>query len=216
MGKTFLRRNVIAALVMISAGVFLYVQPDKQVIPKETPLEKAILDLDGWTFQDDIPLASDIVEELQLDDYLFRVFQKEGLQITLYIGYYFTGKKVGAAHDPLVCFPGQGWKISKRDERRIQLNSKHLDRLPFLTMVAENGREKSEIAYWFQAGHSAHLSTFEQKLSLFLNQFIHPRGDNAFVRVSVSLDANTPEWGVAIISDFLKSFYPVFEEYIAH
>ena len=70
------------------------------------------------------PLGPKIVKALELDDYANQSYSDGKDTISLYIGYYFTAKKVGAAHDPLVCFPGQGWVVSDTQKDKIVLNPK--------------------------------------------------------------------------------------------
>jgi EpsI family protein len=203
-------------MLILSTGVFINNLKDREDVIKSSRLGMEFVNINGWNFHQDIPLTDGILKGLQLDDYLYRAYSKDGKRAVLYIGYYLTGKKVGAAHDPIVCFSGQGWKLSNRNEQIIQVKSRHLTTLPYLTMVANNGRKKILVAYWFQAGISPYTTTLEQKLGLMLSQVLYKRSDNAFIRVSVSLENKTLTEGLKIISDFLYDFYPEFEQYVTN
>ena len=64
------------------------------------PLRQVSSKIEGWRLSSSFPMDARIVEELKLDDYLFQSFARNKELVTLYIGYYRTAKKVGAAHDP--------------------------------------------------------------------------------------------------------------------
>jgi len=163
----------------------------------------------------DIPLDYKIRNELKLDDYLFRRFSDGKSTITLYVGYYYTAAKVGASHDPLVCFPGQGWVLRENNSiigtMQIQGEERQLS---YATMVAERNENKELLFYWFQADTKMASSTLMQKMHLVQSKIFGFGQHNAFVRLSLDLEGRTMEDGRQTMRRFIADFYPTFLQYI--
>lgn len=178
-------------------------------------LAETFTDMKQWHNSGDIPLSSDVVETLKLDDYLFRNFSNGRQRVTLYIGYYYTRKKIGAAHDPVVCFPGQGWVLSGMDQGKLSVPAAAGDyQVHYSSMVAERDEQKIFLVYWFQADDKALADTFNQKLAMLRGTFLGGIGGNAFVRISVDLEQQTEKEALDTVVSFVEVFYPVFFEYV--
>jgi len=91
---------------------FVYLQPESRAAKKQLHLAQALVKIKGWHSEGLVELDRGIVEELELDDYANHNFSNGSKTVSLYIGYYLTSKKVGAAHSPLVCFPGNPFIVS--------------------------------------------------------------------------------------------------------
>jgi EpsI family protein len=181
--------------------------------PKLCPLSTALDGAGPWHRAGDQYLRSDITSFLNLDDYLFRTFRRGNNTITLYVGYYKTAGKVGAAHDPMVCFPGQGWKLTGKRQGQSPL-------LPlgkvinYSSMIAEREGERELVVYWFQAFDHTTTNTFAQKVSLLARRLSGGSEDNAFVRITTPLGERSTEEAMKTIQDFIASFYPMFYRYV--
>lgn len=206
-----LRLFLILGLLLLTA-VFVHAEREVREVSRDVPLSASLSSVGDWRFVGDVPLDPRIVEALHLDDYLFRNFSNGSATVNLYVGYYFTSRKVGAAHDPLVCMPGQGWTVSARKE----------DKTPFLvegrplhysTLTAELEGRKELFIYWFQAYDKTTPNTLRQKITLWKQMLVGGGEDNAFVRVGIPLDGLTPEEGMALGFDFIESLYP---EFLSH
>ncbi len=159
-------------------------------------------------------LGPKIVKALELDDYANHNYSDGNDTISLYIGYYLTSKKVGAAHDPLVCFPGQGWVVSDRQKAKIVLNPRPGNSISYSSMIVQRGSQKELIVYWFQSYDKTNPDTFSQKIASLWKKLLTQREDNAFVRISTPLgEKSLPECREAIFQ-FIRAFYPVFLDYI--
>ena len=181
---------------------------------KKQSLNSALQNIDTWKVAGTNPLTPNIVTALELDDYIFQSYTNKKDIVSLYIGYYFSGKKVGAAHDPLVCFPGQGWVLSQTNAGEFQIKSDKDITINYSTILATRGTEKTFLLYWFQAFDETNSNTISQKISLLKSKFSGKGEDNAFVRFSVPLGKKSPEECEKIISGFVQEFYPVFIKYI--
>lgn len=190
----------------------MFWRPESSPQRKNQSLEQALLDIQEWTQAEKNELSSIIVEELKLDDYVFQTYTKHDDSVTLYVGFYFTGKKVGAAHDPQVCYPGQGWKLTGKDRRSYSLGGN--GDLDYSRVVADLNGNKEEIYYWFQVDNESVPNTFLQKISLLKKKLLQQGENNAFVRISTSLNNKSEKEAQRVMLDFVDKFYPLFVDYI--
>jgi EpsI family protein len=160
------------------------------------------------------PLGPKIVEALELDDYANQNYSNGNDTISLYIGYYFTAKKIGVAHDPLVCFPGQGWVVSDKKKDKIVLNPKPGDSISYSSMIVHRGLQKELIIYWLQSYDKANPDTFSQKITYLYQKIFQHREDNAFVRVSTPMVEKSLSECQETIHKFIRAFYPIFLNYV--
>jgi EpsI family protein len=189
----------------------VYWQPGSRVANKRLTLAEAVANIKGWRSEGPVPLDRNIVDSLELDDYVNGNFSNGRQTVSLYIGYYLTSKKVGAAHSPLVCFPGQGWVLSDSQNQSLSIGE---EKLKFSKMLASIGARKELLIYWFQAYNRTSPGTFLQKLNTLWSKFRNGRTDNAFVRVTVPIHDRSIDEAYDTGMKFVKAFYPRFLEYI--
>ncbi len=182
---------------------------------KGSNLENSIFPLlTSWEVHWKTPLSNTITKVLELDEYVNHTFSKGQDVVSLYIGFYATQKKVGAAHSPLVCFPGQGWNLSDYSDLKIHAGN---DTINLASMVIGKGEEQQLVLYWFQAYEQTSPGTFMQKVNLLKAKLLYSREDNAFVRVMVSFGRErTKEDAQKIGLQFIDEFYPLFKNYITN
>lgn len=202
---------------LLTSLIIYWRNPESKPDKKREPLTKALTDINGWTMNGSTQFEKNVVDSLKLDDYVNQSFTKkinEKDTLNLYIGYYYTGGKIGAAHDPLVCFPGQGWIVKGRDKGILKLDKKQDFSVSYSTMIVEKGQEKQLILYWFQSYDKSNPDTFSQKISSLWAKISNKGEDNAFVRISISIGDEPIEKYKGITLDFVKDFYPIFLNYI--
>ena len=183
-------------------------------VKKDKPLSQALLNIEGWQSGRLVPLQQEIVKALELDEYANQGYSNGREVIFLYIGYYLNKKKLGAAHDPLVCFPGQGWVPSEIKEGSLKMPPGGNSSISFSTMTVQRGLKKEFILYWFQSYDQTAPNTFYQKIISLRQRILKQREDNAFVRISIPVEGRSLDESREIVFKFIKSFYPVFLEYI--
>lgn len=181
----------------------------------KAPLRGGFRQAGGWRCVSEIPMEQKVAEALLLDDFLFQSYQRDKAVVNLYVGYYHSAKKVGAAHDPLVCFQGQGWSIGQRESGTYRLASRPELSISYSSMVAERKGDKELIVYWFQVNDKAKGSTHSQKLAMLLDKISGRGEENAFVRLSAPLGAETPDAARSRIFQFVDDFYPQFLGYVS-
>ncbi len=205
---------IILIVCFALTSFFIYRTPSSTAVKKQVPLTEALADIKGWSRSGSMPLDLEILKALELDDYVNQYHSNGNDTISLYIGYYLTTKKVGAVHDPLVCFPGQGWVISDRQKGKIVLNSKLMESISYSSMIVQFGSQRQLVIYWFQSYDKTYPGTFSQKLGTLWSKISGKGEDNAFVRISTPIgDKTLPEAHETAFS-FIRAFYPVFLQYI--
>lgn len=211
MGRLSYSRIIIAIICFALAGALIYRQTASRASVKRSPLNRTFSAFQGWKGSGPIVLERKIVEALELDDYLDQNYSNGNKTVSLYIGYYLTVKKVGAVHSPLVCFPGQGWLILNAATKSIRVEDRNID---LSSMTVAKGEDRELILYWFQAFDKTSSGTFLQKVYTFWSKMTRSREDNAFVRVSVTLEGQSTDEAYAEAKSFIKAFYPRFLAYI--
>jgi EpsI family protein len=124
---------------------------------------------------------------------------------------YLTTKKVGAAHSTLVCFPAQGWVVSNTKEKPLTIGRHNLH---LTSMVTNMGPRKELILYWYQAFDKPSSGTFLQKIYALWAKFLNRGEENAFVRISISMERRSIEEAFITGVEFINAFYPRFLKYL--
>lgn len=214
--RTLSTKRLMTLSVLLAATAFLVYGPAAKsaAVTTKAPLQAAFERLDGWSGAGSQLLGDNVADALKLDDHIFQSYRNGSGQVTLYVGYYRTAGKVGAAHDPLVCFTGQGWRIGERARGEYPLRGMSGSTISYSTMIAERQGERELIVYWFQTNGATSATTLGQKIDMVRDRFVGAGEDNAFVRISTSLGDEAPEAGRRRIFAFIDSFYPAFRGYV--
>ncbi|MCJ7773190.1 MAG: EpsI family protein [Desulfobacterales bacterium] len=207
------RKIIILVICFTLTSILIYWQPSSKAVQKNTPLSQALSDIKGWKSDGATPMDPRIVDSLELDDYVNQTYSNGNNTVSLYIGYYLTTKKVGAAHDPLVCFPGQGWVLSSIKKGELNLNPEPGGAISYSTMIAQRSTEKQLIIYWFQSCDKTNSNTLSQKIASLWKKISGQGEDNAFVRVSIPIKTQSKQKAFIAGTNFIKAFYPVFLKY---
>jgi EpsI family protein len=216
---TKFRTILIIIVLFITIGIsqtVIYRQTEGLQHKVERPtLQQYFTNLPHWRERNIIPLTDDIIQALQLDDYIYRSFGSSDLPISLYIGFYHTAGKVGASHDPLVCFQGQGWQIVDRDKGHHKIIDTVNQQINYATLIAQRDTQHELIIYWFQTYDKTANNTVKQKYDMAIQRFKGGGVENAFVRISAPLKENTTkELVMNQMFDFIDVFYPKFLSYL--
>jgi EpsI family protein len=202
---------VLVGLFSLSA-LLVQARSEPPAARKSVALGAVLTEIQGWTTLGHVALDEKIVRALDLDDYVNTVYSRGADRVSLYIGYYLTTGKVGSAHDPLVCFPGQGWRIS--GQRQLQLEIPGHPPLNCSMLTAELGQQRELVLYWFQAYDASNADTFRQKLALLWKKLMGSGQDNAFVRITAPLKGQSVTGQQEMITDFIAAFYPLLIDFV--
>ena len=212
MGHISRSKSLIVLSLFAFTSLLIYGwKPSTRADSKRPPLEEIIDNIPGWQKNGQASLNSQITSTLKLDDYINAFFSNPHGRVSLYIGYYRSAGKVGAAHSPMVCYPGQGWLLSDGVNKSLIFDRY---KISFRQMIATLGPRKELVIYWFQAYDKTSPGTFLQKIHTLLANLKFGRQANAFVRITVPMDNLSAESASAIARTFIESFYPVFLHYM--
>lgn len=214
--KSYAIRLIIVCLLLLATAVATaYIPLSRSTREKDRTLSQYLSDIGGWSsFEHAAAMNGYIQDALSTDDSLFTTYKRGDREIDVYIGYYFTSDKIGKSHSPLVCFPGQGWKMSNEKKRTLILGEKDQVPLHVNSIIVQKGENQQLILFWFQAYDRSCANTFSQKIVALWNRIRYGREDNAFVRVSIVCDDKDVETSLSEISEFLEEFYPAFLRYV--
>ena len=209
------RIMLLILLLLTAAGVDHALRSRPISVSKNRPmLEQTFHDVQTWTGIASLPIDEGIINELKLDDYLFRTYSYNTIPITLYIGYYQTAAKVGAAHDPLVCFQGQGWKITNRGKGQYRIAKAQELIIDYATIETERENDRELIVYWFQTADGTSSNTLSQKFKIIWQRLTGGNEINAFVRINAPIVEASKTDTRQMIFSFIDQFYPQFQNYI--
>jgi EpsI family protein len=214
MGRAGYKKIILLTACFVLAAYAVHQKPASRLNVKKTSLSTALEEIKGWQSYKQIPIDDKIVNALELDDYVNQQYVNGNESVFLYIGYYKTTKKLGALHDPLVCFPGQGWNVSDNTKSQWVLNPDTGEKISFSSMIVTKGSQKELVIYWFQSYDEAKPDTFSQKITSFWKRIQNKGEDNAFVRITVHMGDNNSLESSKTIFNFVRVFYPVFLNYI--
>lgn len=211
MGQVGRLKVFVVVFCLLLASLVIYQVPEPVATQPKVPLKDVVSNVRQWTLIASSPLGSPIIESLKLDDYVNNTYVSREGRVSLYIGYYTSQEDVGAAHSPLVCYPGQGWQLSGGRNASAAIGSY---RIHFRQMIAAQGGRKELVIYWFQAYDKTSPGTFMQKIHALWAKYRHSASCNAFVRIIVPLKGISPERAMHIGKKFMQDFYPLFLGYM--
>jgi|GEM_PF-808172 len=211
MGSGIVKRVAILALCLGLTVLAVQGLPGERPATRHRPLAAAFPRIGDWSAGDPLAFEESIVEALELDDYLHCAYGRGDQRVWLYVGYYVSGESIGASHSPLVCYPGQGWRIGPRQRLSLETSSG-----PLHAMVMSAAKDDYEdvVLYWFQAYDRTAPGTFRQKLQAMWARVAFGRADSAFVRISVPVVRGDREAARRTATAFTKTFYPLFHAYV--
>ncbi|MFQ5697644.1 MAG: exosortase C-terminal domain/associated protein EpsI [Myxococcota bacterium] len=139
--------------------------------------------LGPWHATREDRLEPDVFRSLRPDFHILRLFEaRDRHPVWLYLAVYLGRAGYGkGAHDPEICYPGQGWEIVSTLAQGIDLTP--TDRMIARAMHVHRGHERESVLYWFQpSGRWAMNGALEQLMRLV--DATRGRARYAFVRLS--------------------------------
>ncbi|MCK5889230.1 MAG: VPLPA-CTERM-specific exosortase XrtD, partial [Methylococcales bacterium] len=201
---------LIAVTLALIVAVFVVGSLDRreEIIPPRKTFPSFPDKLGGWNGTQS-PMDSDVIDVLQVSDYILSDYSKpDSVPVNFYVAYYESQRKGVSPHSPRVCIPGGGWQIS--DISRIELAE-----LPVNRIVIKKGQSKQLVYYWFQQRGRMMSNEYYMKWYLFKDALLLNRTDGALVRVT------TPVSPLESIEDadkrlvgFTQDLLPILPDYI--
>ena len=144
------------------------------------------------------------------DSSLLRIYtQQNQPPVIVYVGFYRDLTKILEVHTPELCYPAQGWSISRVQPSSGGSFRKHDIRARQL--VAEKDGDRRMVTWWYNSGSK----TFENRIryvyaTLAISVFTG-RDDGSLVRIETPLDKFGEFSARARVDDFRDTFLPSLE-----
>lgn len=192
-------------LLFIIAALYLNLHSDVSV-PINRPFSEFPRSQSDWNMTGQSEFSSAVLDILRPTDYLSRQYtDTTGNKVTLYVGYHSGGKGSGGIHSPKHCLPGSGWLELYTKRGTLKVGN---EQIQVVRAVYQKGGQKELYLYWFQVKGKTLSDEYSLKLAEVTNSLFYRRRDSAFVRISLSFDADMAK-AQSVADRFAVEFYPV-------
>ncbi len=177
----------------------------KQIpVPISIPLNTIPKNINGWKSHD-LTLKKQVISILGVDDFLYRVYQKNNKKIYVYVGYYKEQKEGAIIHSPKHCFSGEGFDLL--NSKRVIIKTKTGKTIYATKLLIGKYLEKKLVLYWYQNGKKTISNDFIAKLNLITEKIFRRNSSGALVRIISRLDSDERRV-LSYQKEFINSFYP--------
>jgi EpsI family protein len=165
------------------------------------------IEITNWQGKN-IAIETDVAEMLDADFHVQRVYQHPiGAILWLYVGYYGTERGGRPEHTPWVCYPSNGWKITRQSVVEIG----GAENLRANEIVVERNGETRLVHFWYQSyRRSGMLGDLDQALERLRNRVMDGRADGSLVRISTPIEGPMSESGARVrLMQFAQEIAPL-------
>jgi EpsI family protein len=183
-------RFVIAALMLLTTGIFLQARSRREVLPPRQQLNAFPSDLGNWTGRD-VPMSQDVLNILGPGDFLVRVYRNQVQPqpyIDLFIAYFPSQRAGDTIHSPKHCLPGAGWLPV--ESRRVQIALPGRAAFPANRYIIAKGVDRQLVLYWYLAHNRAVASEYWAKFYLVYDAMRMNRSDGSLIRLTTPMFHN--------------------------
>jgi len=190
-----MRTRVIVVMVCLLATSIAVARADRA---EETPLRMSFslfpMQLGEWQGTQRPPFTERVLEVLGLDDYLTRLYKRDGDFADLYVGYWKSQRQGDTMHSPQNCLPAAGWEpvsqslLTIPDPRNLNAQPMTVNRY-----VIQKGLERQLVLYWYQGRGRIVGSEYWSKIYLVMDAARYNRTDAAIVRIVIPLNGASAE-----------------------
>lgn len=199
---------MISSTVLLAASLYINFFLNKGEAKVQRELLSSIpKSFEGWESADQA-FPTDVLENLRVDEYLMRRFQKGNDSVWLYVGYYKNQKEGAMPHSPRHCYPGSGFNPIRNDIVSIPVNYLGVSEIRPNRYVFAKGAEREIVIYWYQSRGRVIANEYVEKVYLIRDAILRNRSDGALVRFSMSATAETEESATRRLIVFVSDYYP--------
>jgi EpsI family protein len=198
------RAAILSALILAGGAYSRNAGALDRRIP-HVPLAQLPCEIDAWRCGRDVPLDSESLSVLRVDDYVNRSYvDRAGASAALFVGYYESQRQGDTIHSPQNCLPGSGWQPVSSS--RVTLRDRDGE-LPANELIVEKNLDRQVVLYWYQGRGRAIASDYANKFWLVADAIRLHRSDGALVRI-VAPDAAAAEAFARVIRPRLGAYLP--------
>ena len=198
------RRAVIVALLLVTVSASVHRAATREVSVPRSPLSDMPLEIAGWQGHATAPFDDDIVATLGVDDYINRWYERDGVPISLYVGYYASQRSGDTIHSPQNCLPGSGWVPTDIARHTLPVGN---DSVVVTRYDIAKGLKRQVVLYWYQGRGRVISGEYAHKGWLMFDAARYGRSDGGLVRL-ISPVITTPEAALRDISAFAVALMP--------
>lgn len=207
---------VTAIGILLVCNIFLYTRIFGHNEAKSHPIKEFPNRISGWASRD-VSYDPKVLSSLDPDKIVYKTYYRnqEDPPVTLFIAYYNALEKADLSHSPIVCFTGQGWKISEAREVPVPLGESKASHIKVNKIYLRQLNTSMIAYYWYQSPDRAFANRGLQKLYMFWIKMWGRSDGNAFVRVTVPVQGRESEQDMTkYLSSFVKALYPALRKYL--
>ena len=165
----------------------------------------------GHGRDEDVPVEREVLEVLQADDLLYRVYNNGTRNASLFVAGFKSQRNGKAPHSPKNCLPGSGWLPVSNSETAVETPR---GKIPVNRYIIAYGSHRQLVMYWYQSRDRAVASEYEAKLWVMVDSMRLNRTDTALVRVVVDIPDGDETASDRYALDFIQSFYTDLLDYL--
>jgi exosortase D (VPLPA-CTERM-specific) len=181
------RPAVVVCVLLVTAGLY------GAFLGSHTPAPQRHSNLQSFPMTlmqmqgEEVVLSDRILEQVGVDDYLFRNYSAPGApRVNLYVGYYRSQRQGSQIHSPQHCYPGSGWNVEKSEPLHVRNRKGHVEELRRLVVRKQDRTDV--VVYWYDTRTGRLSSDFQLKFNLMRTALLHLPQDAAFVRWSTAVE----------------------------
>ena len=160
----------------------------------------------------DMAVDQQALAALNATDHLSLNFVKGTDVVNVWSAYYDSQYSGNAAHSPLICIPGGGWRIE--DGGIVAIPGAGGTSIRASRLIITQGNDKQLVYYWFVEGGRHETSEYAAKLRLLANAVLENRRDGALVRFVTPVVGGDMERANRTLQAFVAEAAPLLPDYI--
>ncbi|MCX5699817.1 MAG: EpsI family protein [Candidatus Omnitrophica bacterium] len=198
---------ILAAIVLLTVAVISNL-PAKFDPAQETQMSNFPKKIGDWDGQD-LKMRESDYAILETRNLIMRNYKNltRGDVITLYIIY--SSDNCKALHPPEICYTGGGaGTILEKGVTTLNTSFKANK------FIIENKASSQLVIYWFKSGNLSTYSYLHQQLKSVRDRLMQKKTSGAMIRISTTIDPNSPNKAMNLIKSFSESIIPVINQYV--
>jgi EpsI family protein len=169
--------------ILVIAIIYLKVFTTIEAVPLPADIENFPKQVGSFSMTGSSEFPEDVLQELGVDTYINRNYRdKDGYQLSLYLGYYEEQREGSLIHSPKNCMPGSGWNPVESSVIPIRVSDSNKT-YKVNRMLFQKGMDKLIMHYWYQGRNRIVANEYIDRFFLILDSIFRHRSEGALVRV---------------------------------